>query len=342
MVIRRQSSGMFPHLEPYSVRFYSACVLSALTYLHDELGYVYRDLKGENVLIDQHGYAKLCDFGFAKKLRNDENGSWERTKTVCGTPDYMAPEIIGGHSKYRGRSKFSRGGYGPSVDFWALGVLIYECLYKYSPFTDKGRHKKYPQIFHNIMNPMYHVARPDPRPVQHDDDIDIHSPPPLPSSELNGRMSRLEQYDPDCYDLIRCLLSREPSQRLGYSRVLGTMTVGGGRNIMSHAFYSGGVGEHAHLFPAIDFLLLEQKQLEPPWIPEFSNGNATAHMRKKVRTKPEGKAIEPKDMVPRKLRGGDGGDGGGMTEKGKVMEEAFVHWATRHAAVQNVERSSTP
>jgi len=334
MVIRRQSSGMFPHLEPYSVRFYSACVLSALTYLHDELGYVYRDLKGENVLIDHHGYAKLCDFGFAKKLC-DDNGSWERTKTVCGTPDYMAPEIIGGHQKYRGRSKFSRGGYGPSVDFWALGVLIYECLYKYSPFTDKGRHKKYPQIFHNIMNPMYHVARP-----KH---VDIgignadHPSPPLPSSELNGRMSRLEQYDPDCYDMISCLLSREPSQRLGYSRVLGTMTVGGGRNIMSHAFYSGGVGEHAHLFPAIDFLLLEQRQLEPPWIPDFSNENATEHMRKKVRTKPEGKAIEPKDMVPSKLKDGDV-----MTEKGKVMEKAFVNWATRHAAVQNVERSSTP
>jgi serine/threonine protein kinase len=89
MVIRRQSSGMFPHLEPYAVRFYSACVLSALTYLHDELGYVYRDLKGENVLIDHQGFAKLCDFGFAKKLRDDSGQSWERTKTVCGTPDYM-------------------------------------------------------------------------------------------------------------------------------------------------------------------------------------------------------------------------------------------------------------
>ena len=94
MVIRNRSSGMFPHLEPYSVRFYAACVLSALTYMHDELGYVYRDLKGENVLIDHQGYAKLCDFGFAKKLRTNDK-TWSRTKTVCGTPDYMAPEIIG-------------------------------------------------------------------------------------------------------------------------------------------------------------------------------------------------------------------------------------------------------
>ena len=54
------------------------------------------------------------------------------------------PIVTGGHSKYRGRSEFSKqGGYGPSVDFWSLGVLIYEMLYKYSPFTDKGRHKKY-------------------------------------------------------------------------------------------------------------------------------------------------------------------------------------------------------
>jgi serine/threonine protein kinase len=89
MVIRKRSSGMFPHLEPYSVRFYAACVLSALTYLHDEVGYVYRDLKGENVLIDHQGYAKLCDFGFAKRLKDDN--TWGRTKTVCGTPDYMAP-----------------------------------------------------------------------------------------------------------------------------------------------------------------------------------------------------------------------------------------------------------
>ena len=69
--------------------------------------------------------------------------------------------------------------------------------------------EKQPQIFHNVMNPNYHVARPDGN---------LRDVPP---SELNGRMSRLEQYDPDCYDIIKCLLCRNPSRRLGYSRVLG-------------------------------------------------------------------------------------------------------------------------
>jgi protein kinase A len=76
--------------------------------LHDN-NIVYRDLKPENILIDARGHVKLTDFGFAKRI---DNITW----TVCGTPDYLAPEII--------RSK----GYTKAVDWWGLGILIFEMV----------------------------------------------------------------------------------------------------------------------------------------------------------------------------------------------------------------------
>lgn len=76
---------------------------------------VYRDLKPENLLIDKDGHIKIADFGFAKKLENN------RTYTLCGTPEYLAPELIQG----------GKTGYGRSIDWWALGVLIFEMLAGY-------------------------------------------------------------------------------------------------------------------------------------------------------------------------------------------------------------------
>ena len=74
-------------------------------------------MKPENCLIDSKGYTKLVDFGFAKVLKG-------KTYTLCGTPEYLAPEIVLG----RGHDK--------SVDYWAFGVLIYEMVTGYSPFAD--------------------------------------------------------------------------------------------------------------------------------------------------------------------------------------------------------------
>ncbi|RHY00851.1 hypothetical protein DYB25_001381 [Aphanomyces astaci] len=99
-----------------SARFYAGCVVKALKYLHTR-NVAYRDLKPENILLDSHGYAKIVDFGFAKKLT-------QKTYTLCGTPEYLAPEIVMGI------------GHGFMVDNWALGILIYEMVVGDSPFAD--------------------------------------------------------------------------------------------------------------------------------------------------------------------------------------------------------------
>mmetsp|Transcript_4563 Transcript_4563/g.9063 ORF Transcript_4563/g.9063 Transcript_4563/m.9063 type:complete len:853 (+) Transcript_4563:3-2561(+) len=99
-------------------RFYAACILESLSHLHHR-HITYRDLKPENILIDALGYCVLVDLGFAKIVM-------DKTYTLCGTPEYLAPEIIlsKGHDK--------------GVDYWAFGVLIYEMLVGRSPFYSYG------------------------------------------------------------------------------------------------------------------------------------------------------------------------------------------------------------
>ncbi|ETO24530.1 protein kinase, cAMP-dependent, catalytic chain [Reticulomyxa filosa] len=111
-----------------TARFYAASVVSAFDYMHSK-DIIYRDLKPENLLLNDKGYLKIADFGFAKMVKD-----WDRTYTLCGTPDYLAPEIINGV------------GHGKGVDWWTLGVLIFEMLASYPPFVDDDPMKTYAKI----------------------------------------------------------------------------------------------------------------------------------------------------------------------------------------------------
>jgi len=121
---RLQKSG--PMRED-AARFYAGCVVSAFCYLHQRR-IAYRDLKPENLLLDAKGYIKLVDFGFAKQILD------HRTLTLCGTPEYLAPEIILNKSHDIG------------VDWWTCGILIYELISGRPPFQDADPMKLYGKI----------------------------------------------------------------------------------------------------------------------------------------------------------------------------------------------------
>ncbi|CAE6963562.1 PRKX [Symbiodinium natans] len=140
------------------VRFYSGEILLAFGYLHS-LHVVYRDLKPENALLDFEGHIKLTDFGFAKVVE-------ERTWTLCGTPEYLAPEMI--------QSK----GHGKGVDWWALGVLLYEMLAGYPPFYDENPYGIYQKV-------------------------------------LKGHVDFPRHFDVKAKDLIQRLLQQDRTKRLG-------------------------------------------------------------------------------------------------------------------------------
>jgi len=101
-----------------TARFYGACVSAAIIHLHEQC-IAYRDLKPENLVLDSKGYIKMIDFGFAKVLRNGV-----KTFTLCGTPQYLAPELVTG------------AGHTIGVDWWAFGILLFEMLNGAPPFDD--------------------------------------------------------------------------------------------------------------------------------------------------------------------------------------------------------------
>jgi len=131
---------LFTYLRKYRrfsedmARFYAAEIVLVLEYLHEQQGGIaYRDMKPENLLLDAEGHIRLVDFGFAKRLGYKDDEHPVETYTLCGTPEYLAPEVI------------QNKGHTTAVDWWALGILIYEFLTGYPPFWHQNPIEIYKQ-----------------------------------------------------------------------------------------------------------------------------------------------------------------------------------------------------
>ncbi|XP_067828447.1 cGMP-dependent protein kinase 2 isoform X1 [Heptranchias perlo] len=120
------------YFDESTARFCVGCVVEAFDYLHNR-GIIYRDLKPENLLLDTDGYVKMADFGFAKRI-----GLGKKTWTFCGTPEYVAPEII------------MNKGHDFGADYWSLGILVFELLTGTPPFTGPDPIKIYNMILRGM------------------------------------------------------------------------------------------------------------------------------------------------------------------------------------------------
>uniref|UniRef100_A0A6M2DE79 Protein kinase C n=1 Tax=Xenopsylla cheopis TaxID=163159 RepID=A0A6M2DE79_XENCH len=196
-------------------RFYAAEISLALNFLHDK-GIIYRDLKLDNVLLDHEGHIKLTDYGMCKEgIRPGDS-----TSTFCGTPNYIAPEILRGED------------YGFSVDWWALGVLLYEMLAGRSPFDIAGASENPDQ---NTEDYLFQVIL----------DKTIRIPRSLSVKAAS---------------VLKGFLVKDPAGRLGCHKE------GGFMDIVNHQF-----------FKAIDWEMLEQKQVAPPFKPRLESDRDLAN-----------------------------------------------------------------
>jgi len=144
-----------------TARFYTACVTEGFVFMHG-LNVIYRDLKPENLVLTKTGYLKITDFGFAKEVT-------DKTFTLCGTPDYLAPEIVTGQ------------GHGRAVDWWTLGILLYEMVASFPPFYDEQPINTYRRI-------------------------------------IKGKVKWVRTFSPEVRDLIQAFLRVRPVKRLGIRR----------------------------------------------------------------------------------------------------------------------------
>ncbi|KAL0486532.1 serine/threonine-protein kinase nrc-2 [Acrasis kona] len=190
-----------------SVRFFIAEVLLALEYLH-KVGVVYRDLKPENVLLHESGHIRLTDFDLSKRtsITNLDDHSTTRSRpwlfplfakkaitrahhcqSFVGTAEYISPEIINGT------------GYGPCVDWWTLGILLYEMIYAKTPYRGENNDETFNKVLHGKLN--------------------------IPVNSCHGPVSK------NCRNLIKKLLHVDMNKRLGHKH--------GAKDIKDHAFFKG-------------------------------------------------------------------------------------------------------
>lgn len=167
-------------------RFYAAELLCALEHLH-KFNVVYRDLKPENILLDFTGHIALCDFGLCKLGMSES----EKTNTFCGTPEYIAPELLESR------------GYTKTVDWWTLGVLLYEMMTGLPPFYDENVNTMYQRI--------------------------LHDPLKFPEERNGSGNGHGEGMTPEAKSIMQGLLQREPTKRLG---------AGGSEEIKRHPFFA--------------------------------------------------------------------------------------------------------
>eukprot|EP00887_Chlorella_sp_A99_P000268 scaffold13.g268.t1 len=152
-----------PLSEP-EARFYAGCVILGLEYMHDR-SIAWRDLKPENLLLDTSGYLKVTDFGFAKKIPGTG-----KSYTLCGTPEYLSPELV------------SQAGHGRAVDWWAVGVLVFEMVAGHPPFYQEDR----VAMFRAICNAQYAIPAHFSR-VTGPDDISHFEVPSGNPAKRNSR-----------------------------------------------------------------------------------------------------------------------------------------------------------
>ncbi|XP_075262980.1 RAC-beta serine/threonine-protein kinase A-like isoform X3 [Convolutriloba macropyga] len=180
-----------PHLIEPAVQQVTAMIASAVEYLHSR-EIVYRDMKLENLMLDQYGYVKIIDFGISKEIYGGQ-----RAGTFCGTAQYIAPEII--HYDQQ-ESPDEDQGYGVEIDWWTLGIVTYELIYKCTPF-EHGPKNVGKQLGQNLLFQRIKSIEPSCRP----------------SYLKNNQVFNIS---PLLIDFVRGLLDKNPDTRLGDQTVL--------------------------------------------------------------------------------------------------------------------------